>query len=166
MYSRHPRREDGFECGSVVADYRLGKHDSLHIQSGAFVNNSQSTAGEEMTTAEFNQGQAYRVLPNGDVERADEEWTPNERGDSAAVKSTAELLTALHDKGVTYQAVADELGVNWRTVHRWRNGETHPATAGLVNVALKAMLRVVSVPVYDVHKEAKKLKTIVGDAPF
>ena len=111
-----------------------------------------------MTTAEFNRGQAYRVLPNGDAERADEEWTPNERGDSAAVKSTAELLTALHDKGVTYQAVADRLGVNWRTVHRWRNGETHPATAGLVNVALASMLGVVSAPVVTANADP--------DAPF
>ena len=123
-----------------------------------------------MTTTNYSRGESYQVLPNGDVQRIEEVWSPNESTDQEAVKSTAELLSALHDKGVTYQAVADELGVNWRTVHRWRNGQTHPATAGLVNVALKAMLRVVSVPVYDVHIEVEKLKTILPNtqenAPF
>jgi len=123
-----------------------------------------------MMLTNYDRGRTHQVLPNGDVQRVDEEWSPNESTDQQAVKSTADLLTALHDKGVTYQAVADELGVNWRTVHRWRNGETHPATAGLVNVALAAMLRVVSVPVFDVQKEVKKLETILPreqeEAPF
>jgi hypothetical protein len=123
-----------------------------------------------MMLTNYDRGGTHQVLPNGDVQRVDEEWSPNESTDHEAVKSTADLLTALHDKGVTYQAVADELGVNWRTVHRWRNGETHPATAGLVNVALAAMLRVVSVPVFDVQKEVKKLETILPreqeEAPF
>ena len=123
-----------------------------------------------MMLTNYDRGGTHQVLPNGDVQRVDEEWSPNESTDQQAVKSTADLLTALHDKGVTYQAVADELGVNWRTGHRWRNGQTHPATAGLVNVALKAMLRVVSVPVYDVHIEVEKLKTILPNtqenAPF
>jgi DNA-binding transcriptional regulator YiaG len=132
--------------------------------------NTESTEGERMTTTNYSRGESYQVLPNGDIQRIEEEWSPDESTDQEAVKSTAELLSALHDKGVTYQAVADELGVNWRTVHRWRNGQTHPATAGLVNVALKAMLRVVSVPVYDVHSEVEKLKTILPNtqenAPF
>jgi len=98
------------------------------------------------TSTEFSQDQSHQVLPNGDVIRADEEWSPSEEADRAAVKSTAELLTALHENGVTYQAIADLLGVNWRTVHRWRNGQTHPATAGLVNVALTAMLTPLDAP--------------------
>ena len=76
----------------------------------------------------------------------DDEWKPDAIRDQAAVNLTAELLTALHDNGVTYQAIANHLGVNWRTVHRWRNGQTHPSPAGLVNVALRGMLVVFSTP--------------------
>ena len=49
---------------------------------------------------------------------------------------TAALLSQLHNMGVTYKTVADTLGVNWRTVHRWANGETRPVPAGLTNAAL------------------------------
>ena len=49
---------------------------------------------------------------------------------------TAALLSQLHNMGVTYKTVADTLGVNWRTVHRWANGETRPVPAGLTNNAL------------------------------
>ena len=111
------------------------------------------------TSTEFSQDQSHQVLPNGDVIRADEEWSPSEEADREAVKSTAELLTALHENGVTYQAIADRLGVNWRTVHRWRNGQTHPATAGLVNVALGSMLAVISPP-------AGTPVDTLSDAPF
>ena len=31
---------------------------------------------------------------------------------------TAQLLQELHQRGVTYQKVANNLGVTWRTVHR------------------------------------------------
>ena len=49
---------------------------------------------------------------------------------------TAALLSQLHNMGVTYKTVADTLGANWRTVHRWANGETRPVPAGLTNDAL------------------------------
>ena len=52
------------------------------------------------------------------------------------INRTAELLGQLHSMGVTYQWVADALEVNWRTVHRWSKGETHPVPAGLTNDAL------------------------------
>ena len=55
-------------------------------------------------------------------------------------KKTANLLEELHQRGVTYQAVADRLGVNWRTVHRWANSETQPTISGLINGALTQML--------------------------
>ena len=55
-------------------------------------------------------------------------------------KKTANLLGELHRRGVTYQAVADRLGVNWRTVHRWANNETQPTISGLINGALYQML--------------------------
>ena len=53
---------------------------------------------------------------------------------------TAQLLQELHQRGVTYQKVANTLGVNWRTVHRWANGETQPIIPGLINAALGQML--------------------------
>ena len=49
---------------------------------------------------------------------------------------TAALLEQLHQMGVTYKAVADSLGVNWRTVYRWSKGQTHPVPVGLTNAAL------------------------------
>jgi len=55
-------------------------------------------------------------------------------------KKTVHLLEELHQRGVTYQAVADKLGVNWRTVHRWANAETQPTISGLINGALTQML--------------------------
>jgi len=55
-------------------------------------------------------------------------------------KKTVHLLEELHQRGVTYQAVADKLGVNWRTVHRWANAETQPIIPVLINDALGRML--------------------------
>ena len=66
--------------------------------------------------------------------------------DQATVKSTADLLMELHEHGVTYQAIADRLGVNWRTVHRWRNEQTHPKMSGLINVELTAILTALDSP--------------------
>ena len=57
-----------------------------------------------------------------------------------AVNELMRLLTELHKRGVTYQAVADLLGVNWRTIHRWSRGETHPTLPGLVCDVLTAQL--------------------------
>ena len=57
-----------------------------------------------------------------------------------AVNEPMRLLTELHNRGVTYQAVANLLGVNWRTIHRWSRGETHPTLPGLVSSVLSAQL--------------------------
>lgn len=57
-------------------------------------------------------------------------------GSNQPENRTAALLSQLHNMGVTYKAVADALEVNWRTVHRWSKGETHPVPAGLTNNAL------------------------------
>ena len=118
------------------------------------------------TSTEFSQDQSHQVLPNGDVIRADEEWSPSGDADRHAVESTADLLTALHENGVTYQAIADRLGVNWRTIHRWRNRQTHPATAGLVNVALASMLGMVAAQDYTANEDAERLEISLADAPF
>ena len=53
---------------------------------------------------------------------------------------TAQLLQELHQRGVSYQRVADTLGVNWRTVHRWANNQNEPTIVGLINRALGQML--------------------------
>jgi|TARA_R110002110_G_scaffold47709_2_gene143067 transposase-like protein len=53
---------------------------------------------------------------------------------------TAQLLQELHQRGVSYQRVADNLGVNWRTVHRWANNQNEPTIVGLINRALGQML--------------------------
>lgn len=53
---------------------------------------------------------------------------------------TAQLLQELHQRGITYQRVADNLGVNWRTVHRWANNQNEPTIVGLINRALGQML--------------------------
>ena len=53
---------------------------------------------------------------------------------------TAQLLQELHQRGITYQRVADNLGVNWMTVHRWANNQNEPTIVGLINRALGQML--------------------------
>ena len=155
------------------ADYTLGNMTICSYNRRRFVitpNDSESTTTQSgptlwinrrraMTTStEFSHHEPYQVLPSGDVIRIDGEWTADAERDREAVSKTSELLTALHDSGVTYQVIADRLGVNWRTIHRWRNRQTHPSTAGLVNLALSSMLGVVPVAVH----EAK----IDPDAPF
>ena len=60
--------------------------------------------------------------------------------DKEAVNEPMRLLVELHNRGVTYQAVANLLGVNWRTIHRWSRGETHPTLPGLVCDVLTTQL--------------------------
>lgn len=50
------------------------------------------------------------------------------------------LVAEIHDKGITYQAIADELDVTVRTVYRWSKGQTPPLHAKLVSVALGRLL--------------------------
>ena len=57
-----------------------------------------------------------------------------------AVNEPMRLLTELHTRGGSYQAVANLLGVNWRTIHRWSRGETHPTLPGLVCSVLEGQL--------------------------
>ena len=66
--------------------------------------------------------------------------TTSTETDKDAVNEPMRLLTELHNRGVTYQAVANLLGVNWRTIHRWSRGETHPTLPGLVTLVLAAQL--------------------------
>ena len=44
----------------------------------------------------------------------------------ATEPNTCGLLKMLHDSGVTYQSIANDLGVSWRTIYRWSREETHP----------------------------------------
>jgi len=50
------------------------------------------------------------------------------------------LVAELHVRGVTYQAIADGLGVTVRTVYRWSKAQTPPLHAKLVSVALGQLL--------------------------
>ena len=55
-------------------------------------------------------------------------------------KTTAYLIGELHALGVTYQSIADTVGVTWMTVHRWTTGENRPRPAGPINQVLGQML--------------------------
>ena len=46
---------------------------------------------------------------------------------------TASLLEDLHQIGITYQSIADDLGVDRRTILRWVKSETHPTPQILTN---------------------------------
>jgi len=58
----------------------------------------------------------------------------------AQPETVAYLLEELHSAGVTYQKVADTIGVTWMTVHRWAYGTSHPRPALPVNVELSRLL--------------------------
>jgi len=53
---------------------------------------------------------------------------------------TADLIGSLHRRGVTYQSIADTVGVSWMTVHRWAKEDTHPRPAGPIDALLAQML--------------------------
>lgn len=55
-------------------------------------------------------------------------------------ETTHYLVQELHGLGVTYQAIADTLGVTWMTAHRWATGESSPRPAGPINQILAQML--------------------------
>jgi predicted transcriptional regulator len=65
-----------------------------------------------------------------------------EGGATLVIKSgqTAALIESLHRRGVTYQSIADSVGVSWMTVHRWAKEDTHPRPAGPINALLAQML--------------------------
>ena len=58
----------------------------------------------------------------------------------AQPETVAYLLGELHKAGVSYQQVADSIGVTWMTVHRWAYGTSHPRPALPVNVELSRLL--------------------------
>lgn len=55
-------------------------------------------------------------------------------------ETTNYLVQELHGLGVTYQAIADTVGVTWMTAHRWATGESAPRPAGPINKILAEML--------------------------
>ena len=55
-------------------------------------------------------------------------------------ETTMFLLEELHKNGVTYQRVANEIGVTWMSVHRWAKGFSRPRPALPVNTELAWML--------------------------
>jgi len=59
---------------------------------------------------------------------------------------TARLLEDLHKNGVTYQSIADELGVDRRTILRWFKSETHPTPQILTNDYLENRLQTLLEP--------------------
>ena len=59
---------------------------------------------------------------------------------------TARLLEDLHQLGVTYQSIADELGVDRRTILRWFKSETHPTPQILTNDYLESRLQTLLEP--------------------
>ena len=63
-----------------------------------------------------------------------------ERVEESLPEVAQRLVAELHVRGVTYQAIADELGVTVRTVYRWSKAQTPPLHAMLVSVALGHLL--------------------------
>ena len=78
----------------------------------------------------------------------------------AQPETVAYLLGELHKAGVSYQKVADSIGVSWITVHRWAYGTSHPRPALPVNVELSRLLigRHMAVGV-DVHHQTEPVLT-------
>ena len=59
---------------------------------------------------------------------------------------TASLLEDLHQIGITYQSIADDLGVDRRTILRWVKSETHPTPQILTNDYLESRLQTLLEP--------------------
>ena len=59
---------------------------------------------------------------------------------------TARLLEDLHQNGITYQSIADDLGVDRRTILRWVKSETHPTPQILTNDYLESRLQTLLEP--------------------
>lgn len=55
-------------------------------------------------------------------------------------------IARLQDNDWTLAAIAEEIGVQWLTVHRWKTGQTYPPIAKPVLRNLEAMLRRKRVP--------------------
>jgi len=57
-----------------------------------------------------------------------------------------EKLELLQSKGWTVAAIADELGVGWSAVNRWRSGDRYPQNAKGVIALMDGMLHQKRVP--------------------
>ena len=55
---------------------------------------------------------------------------------------TAELICQLHESGMTYKEIADNVGVHLRTIMRWGKGTHKPIHAPLINTGLQHLLTV------------------------
>ena len=71
---------------------------------------------------------------------------PGTERDNLEMTQTARLLEDLHKNGVTYQSIADELGVDRRTIFRWVKSETHPTPQILTNDYLENRLQTLLEP--------------------
>ena len=58
-----------------------------------------------------------------------------ERVEESMPEVAQRLVAELHVRGVTYQAIADELGVTVRTVYRWSKAQTPPLHAKLLKIS-------------------------------
>ena len=52
-----------------------------------------------------------------------------------------ELIRQLEGEGWTLAAIADEVGVSWRTLKRWESAETYPDTSKPVLMALDTLMK-------------------------
>jgi lambda repressor-like predicted transcriptional regulator len=55
------------------------------------------------------------------------------------MNNVQERIAILRQSGWTLAAMADEVGVSWRTMKRWSVGETYPDTAKLVILVLNRL---------------------------
>ena len=51
------------------------------------------------------------------------------------------LIQQLQGEGWTLAAIADEVGMSWRTLKRWESGETYPDTSRPVVLALDILMK-------------------------
>ena len=54
-------------------------------------------------------------------------------------ETVPELLLGLHERGISYKRIADEIGVTYMAVWRWRKGFSTPRPIRPVNEKLMAM---------------------------
>ena len=57
-----------------------------------------------------------------------------------ADNGTVYLLGELHGAGIADSLIAEKIGVTRMTIHRWKNGESHPRPAIPVDTALANLL--------------------------
>ena len=57
-----------------------------------------------------------------------------------ADNGTIYLLKELHGAGIADSWIAEKLGVARMTIHRWKNGESHPRPVAAVDTVLANLL--------------------------